>query len=68
MNAVERPDGVQEAERPRTEAELRAEHRSSRRAEALRANHKRRKSQHRARAETGREVSPADNGIVRSRD
>ena len=68
MNAVERPDGVQEPERPRTEAELRAEHRSSRRAEALRANLKRRKSQLRARAETGREVSPEDIGTVRSRD
>ena len=68
MNAVERPDGVQEPERPRTEAELRAEHRASKRAEALRANLQRRKSQLRARAETGREVSPEDIGTVRSRD
>lgn len=67
MDAVERPDGVQEPGRPRTEAEMRAEHRSSKRAEALRANLKRRKSQLRARAEAGQEVLPEDIGTARSR-
>ena len=68
MNAVERPDGTQEPERPRTEAERRAEHRSSKRGEALRANLKRRKSQLRARAEAGQEVPPGNIGVAPSHD
>ena len=60
MNGVERPDGVQAPERLRTKAEMRAELRSSKSAEALRANLKRRKSQLKARAESGQDVSPED--------
>lgn len=67
MNAVERRDGAEGAERPRTEAERRAELRSSKRAEALRANLKRRKSQLRARAEAGLDILTDDTGTVRAR-
>ena len=66
MDAVERRDGVQEPEGLRTGAETRADLRSAKRAEALRANLKRRKSQLRARAEAGQDISLA--GTARSRD
>ena len=64
MDAVEGRDGVQDPERLRTEAERRAELRSSQRAEALRANLKRRKSQLRARAEAANDVLPEDTGTT----
>ena len=64
MNAVERRDGTEGAGRPRTDAERRAELRSAKRAEALRANLKRRKSQLKARAEAGQDILTDDTGIV----
>ena len=64
MDAVDGRDGVQDPERLRTEAERRAELRSSQRAEALRANLKRRKSQLRARAEAANDVLPEDTGTT----
>ncbi len=67
MVAVERRDGVLEPERPRTEAERRAEVRAAKRAEALRANLKRRKSQFRARAGALGPL-PEDTGTTRSPD
>ena len=68
MDPVEGRDGVQDPERRRTEAEIRAEARLAKRAEALRANLKRRKSQLRARAEALTDVSPGDTGAARLAD
>ena len=68
MEAAEGGNGVQEPERRLTEAERRAEVRLAQRADALRANLKRRKSQFRARAEALTDVSPGDTGAPRSAD
>ncbi len=68
MDSAERRDSVQDLAGRRTEAEVKAEARLAKRAEALRANLKRRKSQARARAEAEHEPSPEDTGAARSAD
>ena len=68
MEPADGRDGVQEPVRRRTEAEMRAEARLAKRAEGLRANLKRRKSQLRARAEALSDVSPGDTAAVRLAD
>ena len=68
MDPAERRDGVQEPERVRTGAEMRAEARLAKRAEALKTNLKRRKSQLRARAEALHDVSSKDTGAARPAD